>query len=93
MIFYMSVVAPDLSIGPGSGEPGGPGFLGVVITQGDDRIAAMTYAIQLIGLVTGISHHLELDVKQYELPDGAIDRQYFDRVLTADEAQSIPEPA
>ena len=67
-------------------KPGGPAFLGVVITQAPNLAAAITRSHTL-----GVNPGGEIGIKG-PIPVRYIGPEWRDRLLTRDEAQSIPNP-
>ena len=85
-LWWISFVDPDKSAPPGEQVPGGGGFLGVVI------VAADTFALAL-----AVTHALGVNPGGQAtilgpLAAGCIAPQWRNRLLTADEADAIPEP-
>lgn len=95
MLFFISLVDLAKCEPDSDGTPGGPGFVGCVVTRRDasDEIAeASEYAADLALKAAGMPLDTHLEAVLYILPDDAIGQEYLDRVLNAEEAMSIPEP-
>lgn len=85
-LWWLSFVDPDRSAPPGEQVPGGGGFLGVVICEGDTLADAITRSHLL-----GVNPGGQVAAKG-PLPTWMIAPQWRDRLLTKDEALAIPNP-
>lgn len=86
-LWWLSFCDPDKAPPEAEQRPGGPSFLGVVIVQAPTFAAAITRShvlgVNPGGQVQGAG----------PLPESFIGAQYRDRLLSAAEAEAIPEPA
>lgn len=85
-LWWMSFVDPELSAPPEEQVPGGGGFLGVAIVQADSIEAAMTASHP-----TGVNPGGEISIAG-PLPAWTIAPEWRGRLLTAAEAEAIPDP-
>lgn len=85
-LWWLSFVDPAKAAPRHEQVPGGPGFLGVVIVESTNLIHATARAWELGcnpgGEVEGFG----------PLPLDGIPRSYWNRLLTKDEAEAIPDP-
>lgn len=85
-LWWLSFVDPDKSAPPGEQVPGGGGFLGVVICEGDPLADAITRS-HLLGVNPG-----GRVAAKGPLPAWMVEPAWRDRLLTKDEALAIPDP-
>jgi hypothetical protein len=88
-LWWLSFCDPDIaaSIPEPARQPGGPSFLGVIIVQASDLPAAITRSHLL-----GINPGGEIGVAG-PLPEWSVAAEWRDRLLTAAEADAIPDPS
>lgn len=86
-LWWLSIVDPDRSAPLEQQVPGGGGFLGVAICEGDTLADAITRS-HLLGVNPGGQVSA-----QGPLPASMIAAEWRDRLLTKDEAMSVPGPA
>ena len=85
-LWWLSFCDPDLAPAPELQRPGGPSFLGGVITQAPTFAAAITRS-HLLGVNPGG------EIKALgPIPPGFIAAEWRDRLLSAAEIEAIPEP-
>jgi hypothetical protein len=85
-LWWMSFVDPDLSAPPEDQRPGTGGFLGVAIVQADTIEDAMT-----VSHVTGVNPGGQISIAG-PIPAECIAPEWRGRLLTAAEAEAIPDP-
>jgi hypothetical protein len=85
-LWWLSFVDPDHSAPPGQRVPGAGGFLGVVVCEGDTLADAITRS-HLLGVNPGGQV-----AARGPIPAQMIRPEWRDRLLTKDEALSIPDP-
>ena len=85
-LWWLSFVDTDRSAPPGQQVPGEGGFLGVAICEGDTLADAITRSHLL-----GVNPGGQVAAKG-PIPAWMIGPEWRDRLLTADEALSIPDP-
>lgn len=85
-LWWLSFVDPDQSAPPGRQVPGGGGFLGVAVCEGDTLADAITRS-HLLGVNPGGQV-----AARGPIPAQMIAPEWRDRLLTKDEALSIPDP-
>lgn len=85
-LWWLSFVDPDRSAPPGQQVPGGGGFLGVAICEGDTLADAITRSHLL-----GVNPGGQVSARG-PLPAWMIAPEWRDRLLTKEQALSIPDP-
>ena len=85
-LWWLSFCDPDKAPPPELQKPGGPSFLGAVITQAPTLAAAITRSH-----VLNVNPGGEIKILG-PIPAGYIAAEWRDRLLSADEIDAIPEP-
>ena len=85
-LWWLSFCDPDKAPPEAEQRPGGPSFLGVVIVQALTGVAAVTRSH-----VLGVNPGGQVAIMG-PIPAAFIGAQYRDRLLSAAEAEAIPEP-
>ena len=85
-LWWLSFTDPDRSAPPAEQVPGGGGFLGVAICEGDTLADAITRS-HLLGVNPGGQV-----AARGPLPAWMIEPQWRDRLLTKEQALAIPDP-
>jgi hypothetical protein len=85
-LWWMSFTDPTLCDPTGNGQRGGRGFLGVIVTEADTLEDAIT-GTHLLGINPGGQIVILGPISTWAVPP-----QWRDRLLTMDEADSIPDP-
>jgi hypothetical protein len=85
-LWWLSFTDPDKAPPPEQRRPGGPSFLGVAIIQGPTLEAAVTRSHML-----GVNPGGQIKAAG-PLPAEWIAAEWRDRLLSHDDAMSVPEP-
>jgi hypothetical protein len=85
-LWWLSFCDPDKAPPPELQRPGGPSFLGAVITQAPTLAAAITRSH-----VLGVNPGGEVKILG-PIPPEFITAEWRDRLLSADEIDAMPEP-
>ena len=85
-LWWLSFCDPDKAPSPEQQRPGGPSFLGAVITQAPTLAAAVTRSH-----VLGVNPGGEVKILG-PIPPEFIAAEWRDRLLSADEIDAMPEP-